>query len=101
MNGINISGLNGAINRINGYSELINKDVKNIMSTINELQNLYSGYDLQFLFQDVVSQNKDVNKISLVIDNYSKTLVDIKNIYFVKDTNIKNKMNYMASKTDV
>lgn len=101
MMGIDIDKLNSAINRNNGYYDSINDDVKLMVTNINELNTLYSGSDLQFLFQDLVNQVEDVSTIPMIIKNYSELLNNVMVSYKAQDVNLKSQVNHMTSNTNM
>ena len=101
MNGINVENLNSAINRNDGYYDSINDDVKFMLNNINELNNLYSGSDLHFLFQDLVNQVKNISLIPPIIKNYSDVLNNVKLSYKAQDINMKSQINRVTSETNM
>lgn len=101
MMGINIDGISGAINRNNGYYESIDDNVKLMLNNINDLNNLYSGSDLQFLFVDLINQVKDIASIPMIVKNYSEVLNNVKTSYKAQDVNLKSQISHMTSNTNM
>ena len=101
MMGINISGLTSAINKNNMYYDAIDADAKKMVANLNDLKNLYSGNDLQFLFQDLVAQVNDVSLIPMIVKNYSDVLKDVETSYKAQDTNLKDQINHISTKTNM
>lgn len=101
MNGVNLDGINNLVNKNNAYYESVNDDVKHIAANLNELNNLYSGGDLKFLFQDLTNQAKSINTIPIIVKNYSDILKNVVLSYKAQDVNLRNQVNHIISKTNM
>lgn len=81
----------------NRYYNIISDQVKSILACINELGDLYSGSDLEYLFSKLFVQNNEINKIPNVIDNYTNYLEDLKFDYTNKVLDNVSYLNKMSS----
>jgi hypothetical protein len=101
MNYVNIDGLTTAINKNNQYYEFLEEDVDGLTTVINELNNIYSGSSLDFLFKDITRQVKDINKLPMMVKNYSNVLVNVKSSYIAQESNIRMIYNRNTSNTNM
>jgi len=81
----------------NRYYNVISDQVKSILSCITELNDLYSGRELEYLFNKVLTQNTELNKIPNIVDNYSNYLEDLKFEYNNKVLDNVSYLNKMSS----
>lgn len=83
------------INNVN--SETLVDNNNRVLDTISSLKECYSGYDLNFVFSEVIEQQKELKKIINIINNYSVVLSNVKISYTNQDSNISNIVNHNNS----
>lgn len=98
MIGVNLDVLDSLIKKNNNYLNSFNSNSKRLINSINELNNCYSGRDLEYLFYTPVNEIKNIQTISNIIENYSSILYNVKNSYQTQDLNLKNQVNRINSK---
>lgn len=81
----------------NRYCNIISDQVKSILASINELNDFYSGKDLEYLFNKLYVQNNEMNKIPNIIDNYTNYLEDLKFDYTNKVLDNVSYLNKVSS----
>ena len=59
--------------------------LKKIILSISSFDECYSGRDLQYIFETILYQRKNLNKISDIVSNYSTILSDVKLSYKNQD----------------
>ncbi len=101
MNGVNLDLLSCAINKNDEYYSSAKSNGDNLLLYMNELNSLYNGVGIEFLFKDILSATKDVRLVSSIINDYSDTLVGVKKSYFGQDENIKIATERIALKNKI
>lgn len=84
------------INSIN--LDVIKTDTSELLKSIESLKECYSGLDLNFAFAKLLEQQKNLNKIINIINNYSVVLSSVKTSYIKQDINIVDIMNRTNSR---
>lgn len=73
--------------------ETLLNNIKQLLMTINELPICCVGKDLQFVYNELLSQRKEINKICKLVNNYTTILSEVRLSYKMQDENIKNILN--------
>lgn len=94
MIGIDIDNLDKLIKLNNMSVDEITKYIKNIIFSITELDECYTGKDLDFVFSELMIQRSNINKIPSLISNYSTVLSSVKQSYKMQDDNVHSIMNH-------
>lgn len=97
MIGVNEENLDKLI-KINNMNQIeVDNHIKKILISINEINDCYSGKDLNLIFNNLIIEKSDVSKISKVIKAYSDVLYDVKVSYNNQDSNVSGKIKQINS----
>ena len=100
MIGIDLERLDTVINKNDIYYDSIKHNVNSMVDNINELNSLHSGNDLQFLFQELTEQVRELESIPTVIESYSEVMRNVKAGYLAQNVNLNYKLSRISSNTN-
>ena len=101
MIGINVDDMTLAIKKVDSYSDSVDSNVESLIKNINELNNLYFGNDINFLFQGLIYEIESIKTIPSVINNYSDVLNDVLEAYDSQSNNVKSKFDIVTDRTNI
>lgn len=97
MMGVNVDGIDNLIKRSDLYLDSYNSNSAKLLSNLSDLQNCYSGNDLNFLFSEPISETENIKTISGILTNYSSVVSDVKVAYQAQDMNLRVQTNHVDS----
>ena len=89
MIGINVEYLDALIKKNSVYVTSIKDSQKKLIDSINELDECYSGRDIEQVFLVPKKERTNIKLISKVMENYLDILKDVKLSYETQDLNLK------------
>lgn len=93
MVGINLLNFDNFMKKNYNNISMLNEARDDLLNCMNELNNLYSGKSIDFLFENVVEQKNVFDKISNVVDGYIEVLLEVKKSYEMQSFEIVSKIN--------
>jgi len=97
MVGVNVDGIDNLIKRCDLYLDSYNGNSAKLLSNLSDLQNSYSGNDLNFLFSEPINEIENIKTISGILTNYSSVVGDVKVAYQAQDMNLRVQTNRIDS----
>ncbi len=88
MIGIDVIELSDMINSLSKIKEAIDLNLNNIINFIQMFNNLYSGEDLNYLYNSINNQYNNFEAIKNQIENYYDVLNKVLNSYIEKSDDI-------------
>ena len=85
MIGVNLDNLDKVIKINNLNYDSLDGNFKQLISSMNDLSNCYSGTSINFVFSEPIRQVDNVKKIKSIVKNYSDVLTDVKISYEKQD----------------
>lgn len=100
MIGIDIERLDTVIKKNDIFCDSINNNINSMIENINELNSLYLGNDLQFLFQNLTEQVTELGSIPKIVESYSEVMRNVKTGYLAQNVNLNYKLSRISSNTN-
>lgn len=85
MLGVDVSGLNVLIEKVDHVSGDAKKDLKKMSSSMSELSGCYVGTSVDSIYSVISEQSGNLNKISSLLNSYLDVLTKLRETYISQE----------------
>ena len=100
MSGVNVEKIEELIKKNNLEVTNLKTDMMNLQGAIKDIVLCYAGKDIEFLFEPIISEVNNLQKLPKIFESYSNTLYNVEIAYKNQDLTSKLIINHINSKNN-